>query len=41
MVLLKHVCETINNKQTMFAFLKERIEYRDRKSDDEVWLEWH
>ena len=41
--LLKHVCETINNKQTMFAFFpgKKKKEYRERKSDDEVRLAWH
>ena len=35
-------CETINNKQTMFAFLAKRKkkEYRERKSDDEVQLVW-
>ena len=32
--LLKHVCETINNKQTMFAFLAKKEE---RKSREEEW----
>ena len=34
---LKHVCETINDKQTK----KEKKEYREWKSDDEVRLIWH
>ena len=32
--LLKHVCETINGK-------KKKKKYRERKSADEVRLEWH
>ena len=37
--LLKHVCETINNKQTRFAAKQKKNEYRERKSDDEMQLE--
>ena len=37
--LLKHVCETINNKQTMFAFLAKRRISREEKWDNEVQLE--
>ena len=38
--LLKHGCETINN-DVCFPGKKKKKEYRERKSDDEVQLEWH
>ena len=42
MCFFKNVSETTNKKQTIFASLarKKKKEYRDRKSDDEVRLEW-
>ena len=36
--LLEHVCETINNNDC-FPGKQKKSEYRERKSDDEVWLE--
>ena len=35
--LFKHLCETMNNKQTMFSFLakRRRKEYREGKYDNE------
>ena len=42
--LLKHVCETINNKkqkqnEVCFPGKQKKKEYQERKCDDEVWLE--